>query len=499
MCRMSIPGQSAYGTTENGRRDLDRRLASGVAWTAVAKAAIQTVSWLSFFLLTRLLSPSDFGLLGMTAIFLGLASTLSECGIDAAIIIAPELPSVKIRQLHTVSVMLGAGGTVLACLAARPLATFFHTQQLTQILPVMGLMLTMTGFRVVPQALLLREMRFRTISYIEIGQGLLQSLTAVLLAWWKWGYWALVLSGLLGAAFASLMPFLLRRCGFARPTMRQIRNELSFSGRLLVSRLSWYLYSNADFVVAGRFLGKEALGIYTASWNIANLPLEKLTNLVTRVTPSIFSRIQSEPEEIRRYLRLVTEVLSIATFPVGFGLALVSQSLVVAVFDPRWRAAATPLCLLALYVVPRCITTVLPQCLAITGDIRFVMWQSLACLIVLPPSFVLASQWGGTGIAATWLCVFPVLTLPLFGRVFRRLKMPLSEYLAAIRPALAASSAMIAAVLLQQYFTHALSPIIRLALSVLTGAAVYSTILLVFYRERLALFLRVIYRKKSVA
>lgn len=494
------PAEEVSTAGDSGRSKLDRSLVSGIAWTAATRFSLQAVSWAALVILAKLLSPGDFGLLGMTTLFLGLAAMVSECGIDGAIILATSLSLLKIRRMHTLSVLLGVCGTFAGLLAARWLADFFHSPKLVQILPVMALGLAVSGFRVVPQALLLKEMRFRALSGIEVGQGLTQSMTALLLAWLGWGYWALVVSGLLGNVVASSALLLLRPCGFAWPTPRHIASEFTFSRRLLASRLAWYFYSNSDFIVAGRFLGTSALGVYTIAWNIANVPVDKLSALLTRVTPAIFARVQSEHEEMRRYLLLLTQGLSMITVPIGLGMALVSQSLVPAVFDARWRDAATPLCLLALYSVPRCLAVLLPPCLNALGDVRFVMWQSIGYVVLFPPIFVYASKWGGAGIAAGWLCVYPVAVLPMFLRCTRRLKISPSEYSGAMRPAVVGGAAMTAAVLAVQYLTGGLhSPILKLAIEVPTGAAVYSAILWLFFRRQLMKFLRVVLRKGFVA
>ena len=477
---------------------LDRHLVSGVAWTAAARAASQILSWGSLILLARLLAPSDFGLLGLATIYLGFIAMISSCGIDSAIVAMPDQSRSIVRQLNTVSVLFGLASTAVTIAAAVPVALFFHSPELRLAIPVMGIGFTLSGFATVPQALLQREMRFKRISGIEGVQSSVQAVSAVLMAWAGMGYWSLILSGLIGTAVVSLMPVLLVGPGFAIPRKSEIGGALTFSGQILMSRLFWYCYSNADFVVAGRVLGNAELGIYTMAWNVASIPAEKVTVLIARVTPSVFSRVQNQPGELRRYTRLVTEALALLTFPVGFGLALTAQPLVAVAFDPRWRAAATPLSLLALYMVLRCVATFLPQVLNVLGDAKFVMWQSLGALIVFPPGFYFASRWGGTGIAAVWSCVFPFVTAPLFWRVFRKTGLSLAEYVQAIKPAALASGAMTVAVLTLHHSLLKNAPaMLTLAMEAAVGAAVYAAILLLFFPQRVQAFRSLIFQKKA--
>src|SRR2546425_8629430 len=103
---------------------------------------------------------------------------------------------------------------------------------------------------------------------------------------------------------------------------------MTFSRHIIVGRLAWYVYSNADFLVAGRILGKVALGLYEVGWNLANVPIEKITSLVGQVTPAVFSAVQRDHAALRRYLLRVTEGLALITFPASLGLALVAPDFV---------------------------------------------------------------------------------------------------------------------------------------------------------------------------
>lgn len=472
------------------RRNLDRRLITGVGWSAFSKWGTQIISWASLLVMAKLLSPSDFGLLGMTTLYLGLIGLLSECGIDSTIITMSELPVKVIRQLHTTSVLLGITGSIVALLAAAPISTFFRAPDLRRVISVLGVGLVMSGFRQVPQSLLLRDLRFRTVSLIEASQILLQASSGILLAWFGMGYWSLVFSVLISSAWGTLWALFLRRCGFARPQPIRLRKELTFSWQILVTRLSWYFYSNSDFLVAGRFLGQDALGVYTIAWNIASVPVEKISNVVARVTPSIYAQVQMQSAELRRYIRVLTEGLSMMTFPVGIGLALVAKPLIMTVFDQRWWSSANALRLLALLGVARSISVLLAPALIALKDAKFTMHWTLVVSAVLPVSFVFASRWGSTGIAAAWLCLSPILTLALFWRLSVKTGMQLLEYLGALKPAGLASIAMVVAVLLSVSFMRSVSlAIFKLLVEVLVGSLAYLGFLFAFYRHRLNFFL----------
>lgn len=478
------------------RSGLDRRLVSGVAWTAAAKFGSQIITWGCLLLLARLLSPADFGIVSMSTIFTGFVNIVAEFGIGSAILVMRELTENQIRQTNALSAIVGFGIAGITVLAAKPMAMFFHKPELFTVVAVMGLGFAMSGFRVVPQALLARDIRFKTISSIEAGAVVIQSFISLLLAWLGLGYWALIIGSLTGGMCSTLRFCFVSRCRFERPKFRQVREQLAYSQRILVSRAAWYAYSNADFVVAGRILGGSALGVYTMAWNLANAPVDKVVSLILRITPSVFSAVQHDRVELKRYLRVVSEGMALLLFPVGFGIALVAGVAVPTLFDKRWAGAAMPVSMLAICAVVRCLVSVFAQVQETIRDVRYTMWQSLVCLAVLPASFWYGSRWGANGIAMAWLTCYPILCAPLVLRTLHKIQMGKREYLKSLSPAGVASMVMTGAVLSLHHSTRGLRPSIQLMLDSGLGVAIYAGVLLLFFRSRVDTFLALAKRQR---
>ena len=138
-------------------------------------------------------------------------------------------------------------------------------------------------------------------------------------------------------------------------------------------------------------------GAYALAWNLANVPLEKVTSLVTTIIPSYFAAVQTEPAELRRYLRTLTEALAVATFPATIGLALIARELVPLAMGQKWEAVIAPLEVLSVYVAFRSVVALLPKVLTAVGNARFVMWNDLVALVILPTAFYIGSHWGIRG------------------------------------------------------------------------------------------------------
>jgi O-antigen/teichoic acid export membrane protein len=231
------------------------------------------------------------------------------------------------------------------------------------------------------------------------------------------------------------------------------------------------------------------LGAYTFAWNLATLPVEKITNLVTRVTPAFFSAVQTEHAALRRYLRTLTEGLALVTFPATIGLGLVAPDFVHLALGKRWEGVIGPLELLALYGSIRCVATLPAQVVIVVGGTRFGMWNSVQAVILMPIAFYIGSHWGTSGIAWGWIVAYPFILAPLYWAVFRRIHMSVAEYWGAVRPALHGCVAMAIILMLLKWAVPAAWPLYsHFGLEVATGSAAYLVVLWVLHRDRVRAF-----------
>ena len=460
--------------TELNARSLDKNLVLGVFWTASAKWSAQVVSWGALLLLARLLSPSDYGLVGMSAVFFALVAMLAEFGIGSAIVATRNVTEEVIAQTNTAAVLLGAGGAILGTLCAPIVAAFFRAPQLNAIVIVMSFSFAVSGFKTVPMALLQRDMRFRFLGIAECIQAIAQYAVTIIMALLGLGYWSLIFGGMLGTVVGTAIPALHRRASFAAPRWSDLKPMLVFSWELIVARIAWFLYSNADITIVGRTLGQTSLGAYTMAFNIASLPLQKITAMVFQVTPAIFSAVQTDPAQLRRYLLRITEAIAVVTLPLAIGLSVIAAELVPLALGPKWTDSIRPLQILACMVAMRSLGTVMSQILMVVGGNRFVMWNSILTLALLAPLFYAASAWGITIVASVWLTAYPLICAPLYWKTFRVLDLRWTAYLKAIRAPLIAAFTMGGVVMLMnQFMPPGWSLFIRVAAKVGIGAIVY--------------------------
>jgi len=471
--------------------NLDHSLARAVAWNAAARWISQILSWILTIVVARLLTPYDYGIVGMAALYLNLAMYVSQAGINDAIIALRDLTRRQIAELNTLALLIGVGLAGLSCALAVPIARFFSAPPLSGVLMVSSVIYVSNAFQVVPRALLQNELRFKLIAAIETVRTFFQIIATLTFAWFNFRYWSLVIGFIVASVTVSLLTLYWKRHEFARPHIDHLRRELTFSRQAIVSRVAWYAYENADFGVAGRVLGEVPLGNYTIAWTISSAPLEKIANLVMGVTPAYFSAIQADKGELRRYLLRLTEILSFITVPASIGLALVADYLVPAFLGPKWTGVIAPLRLLGLFVATRSITTFLPNLLTAIGDTAFVMRAMIGSAITMPCAFVIGSKWGTTGIAAAWLLAYPIIIAPVYYRVFQKTNTTVREYVSVLVPSINASIFMSIVVLgIRAVIPGNLSSMLGLLFLALGGSLAYCAALFAFYRQRVSHLMR---------
>lgn len=479
------------------RGALDRSMVRAVTWNAAAKWTAQIFSWVSSIFVARLLSPRDYGIFGMVALYVNLAALIADAGISDAVVMLRDLSYYQIAALNTVAVLLGIVLFSLSCALSVPLAHFFATPQLGSLVIFTGVQFLMVGFQMVPKALLRKDLRFKLLASVETLRFFCQMAATLVLAWLGWGYWSLAGSFVVACAVGTGLTLYFRRHSFARPRFGQMRRELQFSTHVLLSRVAWYSYENSDFLIAGRVLGQAPLGNYTLAWTVSSAPVEKISSLIGGVAPAYFSAVQKDHAEVRRYLLRLTEALSYLTVPASIGLALIADSLVPVLLGPKWLGVIGPLRLLSLYIAARSISTLFPHVLNAIGESRLVMRTMVFSALVMPMAFLVGSRWGAQGIAAAWVVMYPAITFPLCYMIAKRTGLRLRESIDSVMPALGASLVMVCVVLFTRWIIPAtLRQPFRLALLVGVGGLAYIGALFCLFRKRVMTLLRAVVRMR---
>jgi lipopolysaccharide exporter len=330
---------------------LGRRALSGVAWNYTA-AVITAVGQIAYTaIMARLVSPEAFGLLAMTVAARGLVASLSRMGIGPALIQKPSLSDEEKRAGLTLGVAFGVCFFGLFWILAPELAELFKEPRAVPVMRGAAVVFVMAGFRATPENLLRRDLRYKEVALINLVGFLFGNfVVGVGAALAGAGVWALVFAQPAQGFIITILCYERVRHP-VRPTLNlnSYRALLSFGSRFSLVGLVGYLGSETDTVIVGRYAGTNLLGAYNRAFYLAVLPLQIIMNTMHEILFSSFSRIQSDPQRLKRaYLNSVK--LSAAIFiPVSAGLGAASQEIIVVILGERYRVAAAVVPFLAVY------------------------------------------------------------------------------------------------------------------------------------------------------
>lgn len=468
-------------------RSLDKSVAGGLAWAAGAKSFSQFFNWAFFLVVLHKLSPDDFGLVNMAGQVSVLTAMLSEFGMGQAVLQMPELEAGTVAQLNTACLAVCLAGYGLLALSAPLVAGFYHRDQLRLLVVINGLGLVLTGLQSVPNGLLERDMDYRRLSVGETVTTVVQSLVTVAFAVAGFAYWSLVIGAAVGRVAGTALTYYWKPVRFAFPRWREIRAPVRLGGHIAIGRLASSAFEMADAVIVGRMLGSAALGAYQVALTAAGAPAEKIGLLLMRVTGPLFAHVQKDRELVPRYFKIISEFLSLSVFPLLIGLAVVAPDAVRVLLGSKWAAAVGPLRWLAVFMCARTMAKLCNQVLTSLRYTHFTMMVSLIGFVVMPVAFIVATHWGTSAVAASWLLLTPVTVLPLVVKLLPAIRLRYRDFGAVLLPALTGCALMAAAALTVRAWLgngHA-PPVARLSLEVAAGGAAYLGFLWIFCRRKL--------------
>ena len=452
---------------------IERQAISALKWSAISKVVGQSVAWVVTLLVIRLLSPDDYGLMAISAVIISIVSNIAELGLGASIVQSQAISKDELAKLAGALLVLNLGLGMLVGLGAPLTDMLFGDPRLTDIVRVSALHFLFNAVATVPQSLAYREMKFKWLAFIDLASNLLAGLSTLALAWWGAGVWALVFGNLFGAACRTTL--LLSRGGAVRPSLgfQGIGHHLGYGGKMTVGRMVWQLVSQSDILIAGRFLTKEAVGIYSVSLHLATLPMQKAMSIVNQVAFPTVARMQDDLPRLRARLLDAIRLLSFMAVPVLWGISAVSQEVVTLALGERWLGAIFPLQVVTLVVPLRMLYGFFSASVAALGKVNVDLRNMLVCSVILPIAFLVGAQWGVDGLAFSWVVAVPIIFWVSFPSMSRVLGIKLREVGASIYGSVVAGIVMYGAVWGSRLALSSVPELYRLGALIALGAATY--------------------------
>jgi len=340
---------------KSGKGNLSDDLLHGFKWST-ASMILQAVLQLTVIsVLARLLSPREFGIVGMAMIFTNFFERVGFLGAGPAIIQRKEVTSAHVRAAHMLSVGMGLVLFLLMFLSAPLIAAFFREPQLVNVMRVLSLAFFIDGVSTIPESLLQRDLRFRTLMMAANGAYLLGSgVVGIGLALSGFGVWSLVWAAISmrvvkAAAYQYVKP---QKLAWRIPLSEAreiLRTGLGFSVGKLLSIIALV----GDNFVVGRFLGAAALGMYGRAYQLMSIPATYFGQILERVMFPIMAKRQGQNAELRQIFFYSIECGALIGLPAGIFIYLTAPEIIRLLFGEKWLVVAPTLQILALGTFPR--------------------------------------------------------------------------------------------------------------------------------------------------
>lgn len=310
---------------------------SGIKWSAIGRFSVQGVSFLLGLLMARLLTPEDYGIIGMLGIFMAIAGTFVESGFSNALIRKIDRTETDFSTAFYFNIVVGLVCYGVLFFAAPFIATFFDTPILKDVVRVISLNIFIGSLTIVQNAKLTINLDFKTQAKISLVTTLLSGIFGVILAYNGFGVWALAFQSVTGNILSAILLWIATKWRPTTPFSKaSFHNLFSYGSKLLASGLLHTLYCNVTTLVIGKFYSPKDLGYYSRGEQFASLPSMNITGILQRVTFPIFSKLQTDDA---RLIQVYRKYICIASMIIFFGmclLAALAKPIIITILTDKW-------------------------------------------------------------------------------------------------------------------------------------------------------------------
>ena len=306
-------------------------------WSALQRFGTMGISFVSNIVLARLLTPDDYGCIGMLAIFITVSNTFVDGGFGAALIQKKEPTQKDYSTIFWLNLFISVVIYGILYISAPAVSRFYDIPLLSSVLRVQGIVLIINALNIVQSNQLRKSINFKHLAVIYIASQIVGAVCAIVLAYMGWGVWALVAQQIIASSITSVMLWVMNRwlpqlC-FSFDSFKQL---FSFGGFILASNLINTFCNNVQGLLLGKFFNPAILGYYTQARKLEEIASQSFSSVVDQVSYPVLSKLQSDNVLMRNVLQKLTSSLAYITFPLMLILILITEPLIMLLYGEKW-------------------------------------------------------------------------------------------------------------------------------------------------------------------
>ena len=473
---------------------LKQKTVTGILWSSIERFSVQGVQFVIMIIMARILLPSDYGMIGMLAIFIAISQALIDSGFSNALIRKTNRSDVDFSTVFYFNIVIGILLYLILFFTSPLIAEFYKTPELTNLTRIIALNLFINSLAVVQRAILTIRIDFKTQAKASFCAALLSGIIGIIMAYTGFGVWAIAVQTVSNGFINTGLLWILSKWKPLRVFSYHSFKELFFFGsKLLFASLLNVIYQNIYTIVIGKKFHSTDLGYYTRADQFAQFPSSNLTGIMQRVTFPILSEIQDDKERLAKAYRKFLRLSAFIIFPLMTGLAAVAYPFIGCLLTEKWNFTALLLQIICFSYMWYPIHAINLNLLQVEGRsdlfLKLEIYKKLLGVVVLCvtiPMGLVAMCWGAV--------VSSLLALVLNTYYTNKLiRVGLIKQLRELSPALFYSFSMSAVV---YFFIHLIDQqFLQLFLGIIVGIVYYFLISYLTKSQDLQEFILLIKRK----
>jgi len=319
---------------------LQDKTVGGMFWSFLQKVGGKGISFVITILLARLLTPKDFGLIGLLMVFIQVSQVMIEGGFNLALIQKKETDEEDYSSVFYINLIVSILFYIILFFAAPYVAAFYHQPVLINLTRAFSIVFIINAFSYVQEARLTKEVRFKTLMIIHIPSTIIGGTVSIIMALNGFGVWSIIFLQLITRLAYTIQIWIYAQwVPLLSINLSKAKVLFSFGGKLLISNIINTIYNNIFLVVIGKFYSISDVGYYQNASNLAYTPSGTLTNVLSSVSFPIFSSIQDDDKKLKAGYKKVMQQAFFWICPLYVIAAVLANPLFMVFFTQKWLPA----------------------------------------------------------------------------------------------------------------------------------------------------------------
>ena len=359
-------------------KDLKQKAAAGMVWTALQKYSTMFIQFISGIILARLLTPYDYGCIGMLSIFMVLAEAFIDGGFGSALIQKKQPTQEDYSTIFFWNIGMAAVMYAILYFTAPAIARFYDIPLLCSVLRVQALVLFIYAFNIIQKNQLRKKLNFKLLSIITIITSIVALGVTIVMAYKGCGVWALVAQNLITAAVPALVFWFYVKW---RPiwsfSWKSFKELFGFGFYMFLTHLINSFSQQIQGLLIGKVYNASTMGYYSKAHSTEKLASTSISNIMTQVTYPLYAEVQDDKVALANMIKKLTVTLAYVTFPMMFLLLLLAKPLFLLLYTDRWVQSVPYFQVLCVAGLAYCLQSVNLQSISAIGKSKVMFWWTV--------------------------------------------------------------------------------------------------------------------------